>query len=297
MGFTPPLAKTVHPDHPVWGNVAMRERSLLGALLHDSTTVPQVLGIVRAEDFTTGLHERLFQALARRRQSPADVDLPSVASALGDYALDAEGGCEASLARLVEERAAPGDIGPFAVEIAAAAQMRRSRPETIDEDVAAWSHRQAELLTRLATRTDEISLSVDWGSLIEEVLHVGRSQTRGVQKKIVRIFEHLLKALSDPDAPSRLRWRIEIDAWTERLKREATPSMRQLIDLDAAWRQGRADAEADFAEYGVRLPRDIPMSCPFSFDDLVCGTTTAVLLARLVLETSTSSRNISREKP
>ncbi len=91
-------------------------------------------------------------------------------------------------------------------------------------DVVAWSHRQARRLGELAARTDDLSREVDWDNLIDEVLSVGRSQTAGVARKIELVLAHLLKILSDPDAPSRRHWRHEIDdVW--RLRSE--PSSRR----------------------------------------------------------------------
>jgi hypothetical protein len=90
-------------------------------------------------------------------------------------------------------------------------------------DIVAWSHLQAELLAQLADRTDERSREVDWENVIEEVLSVGRSQVRGVARKIELVLAHLLKAVSDPDAPSRRGWRHEIDTWRNRLQSEFTP--------------------------------------------------------------------------
>ncbi len=282
MGFTPPLPVESRPELLAWGDALARERGLLGAVLCDPSLYAQVRRLVAAEDFSTAIHERLFDAFDRFAAHDWTVDRDGVAAELGVYAWDAEDGVPAYLDRLIAVRAMPAEVAHHAREIHALAEARRVAPEPIEVDTVTWSHHQATLLARLAERSDEVSRAVDWQSVIEEILYVGRSQTGGVARKIELVFEHLLKLLSDPDAPSRNRWRIEIDAWQERIVHESSPSMRQLIDLDAAWRRGRSAAAIDLAEYGVRLPRDLPETCPFTFDELTAGTLTlAGLLEKL----------------
>ncbi|WP_375456670.1 DUF29 family protein [uncultured Methylobacterium sp.] len=268
MGFTPPLLIENDPRPSVWGQVHAWELGLLGAILDDPSIFLRVRDLVSSEDFSTGLHSRLFEVFERADGHGGCADRSAIANRLGVYAWDAEDGVPAYLDRLIDVRA-PADQSAFlASEIHAVAAVRREAPEPVDVDSVAWSHRQADLLMRLAEQPDALSRQVDWQSIIAEVLYVGRSQTGGVVRKMELVFEHLLKALSDPDAPSRNRWRIEIRAWVTRIGHEATPSMRRLIDLDAAWRRGCLDAGADLAEYGARLPRSVPDTCPFTFDEL-----------------------------
>lgn len=267
MGFTPPFPIETPPPI-VWGRVHAWERELLGAVLADASLFSRVKDLVSSEDFSTGIHSRLFELFERATRETGWADWKTIPDRLGAYAWDVEGGVLAYLDRLVALGAAPSHVERLAREIHAVAAARRTVPEPIDVDPVAWSHRQAELLVRLAEQPDALSCQVDWQSIIAEVLYVGRSQTSGVVRKMELIFEHLLKALSDPDAPSRNRWRIEVRAWVVSIGREATPSMRRLIDLDAAWQKGRLDAEADLSDYGARLPRTLPDACPFTFDEL-----------------------------
>lgn len=273
MGFTPPLPTETLPPL-VWGRVHAGERALLGAIITDATLFPRVRDLVSSEDFSTGIHSRLFEVFEQDAGTTGRADRETIRERVGAYAWDVEGGVPAYLDRLAALGAAPDQVERLAREIHAVAAARRTVPEPIDVDPVAWSHRQAELLSRLADRPDALSCQVDWQSIIAEVLFVGRSQTSGVVRKMELIFEHLLKALSDPDAPSRNRWRIEVRAWVVSIGREATPSMRRLIDLDAAWQKGRLDAAADLADYGARLPRTLPDTCPFSFDELTQRTPT-----------------------
>lgn len=282
MSFTPPLPVESRPEPLAWGETLACERGLLGAVLHDPSLDATVRKIVASEDFSMAVHARLFEALPRLIGPDRAVDHEAVSDALGAYAWDAEGGVGACLDRLLSERAVPELAAHLARGIHMSAEKRRTVPEPIDVDTAAWSHRQAALLARLAERSDELSRAVDWASVIEEVLYVGRSvgrsQTGGVVRKMELVFAHLVKLLADPNAPSRDRRRGEIDAFRMRIAREAKPAMRRLIDLDAAWRQGVSDAAADLAEYAVRLPRDLPKACPFTFDEMTAGTPTVTAL-------------------
>jgi hypothetical protein len=257
---------------PTWGETFARERELLGALLDDPSLFAGVRLLVAPEDFSIGLHERLFEAMPRVTGSDGAIDRSAIPAALGHYAWDAEGSVDAWLDRLLAERADAPDTLQRARDIHENSELRREQPELIDTDTVAWCHEQVALLTRLAERSDPLSRQIDWQNIIEELLYVGRSQVSGVVRKMELVFEHLVKLLSDPNAPSRNRWRIEIDAFLLRISHEAKPSMRRLIDLNAAWRRGVSDAAASLSEYAIRVPRDLPQECPFSYEDLTTGT-------------------------
>jgi Domain of unknown function DUF29/DnaB-like helicase N terminal domain len=257
---------------PTWGETLAWERELLGAVLDDPSLFAGVRHLVAPEDFSLGLHERLFEAMPRIAGSDGLIDRRAIPAALGNYAWDADGGVDAWLDRLLDRRADAADVTRLARDIHENAELRRERPELIDSDTVAWCHQQVALLARLAERTDSLSRQIDWQNIIEELLYVGRSQVSGVVRKMELVFEHLVKLLSDPNAPSRNRWRIEIDAFLLRITHEAKPSMRQLIDLNAAWRRGVSDAAASLSEFAIRVPRDLPQECPFSYEDLTTGT-------------------------
>lgn len=257
---------------PTWGETFARERELLGALLHDSSLFAGVRSLVAPGDFSIGLHERLFEAMPKIVRADGAIDRRAIPEALGHYAWDAEGGIDAWLDRLLAERASTSDAMRNARDIHAYAELRREQPELIDSDTVAWCHQQVALLARLAERTDPLSQQIDWQNIVQELLYVGRSQVSGVVRKMELVFEHLVKLLSDPNAPSRNHWRIEIDAFLVRISYEAKPSMRRLIDLNAAWRRGVSDAAASLSEFAIRVPRDLPQDCPFSYEDLTMGT-------------------------
>lgn len=282
MNVTPSLLFEGPPQETVWGETFAWECELLGAVLRDPSIYRGLRDLVAPEDFSTSIHERLFEAFPKVMGANGSIDRNAVPAALGVYAWDAEGGVDAWLDRLQADRPVSADADQRARDIHATANRRRKRPEPIDIDTAAWCHRQAALLARLAERPDPLSQQIDWPNLIEEVLYVGRSQTGGVVRKMELVFEHLVKLLADLNAPRRNRWRVEIEAFRMRVVYEAKPSMRQLIDLDAAWRRGVADAAADLTEFAIRLPRDLPEACPFTFEDLTTDTlTVAALLEKL----------------
>lgn len=257
---------------PTWGETFAWERELLGAVLDDSSLFAGVRPLVAPEDFSIGLHERLFEAIPKIVQADGAIDRRAIPDALGHYAWDAEGGIDAWLDRLLAERAPASDAMRNARDIHAHAELRREQLELIDSDTVAWCHQQVALLARLAERSDPLSQQIDWQNIVQELLYVGRSQVSGVVRKMELVFEHLVKLLSDPNAPSRNHWRIEIDAFLVRISHEAKPSMRRLIDLNAAWRRGVSDAAASLSEFAIRVPRDLPQACPFSYEDLTMGT-------------------------
>jgi hypothetical protein len=249
--------------------------------LRDNAVYWLVKGSVDAADFGAAIDQRVYAAIKRRLESGETAEPSTVATMLGNYEWDAPGGAQAYLTDLADKAASPAQAGELARRIGQVQSRRRKNVPLYMTDIVAWSHRQAELLAQLAERTDERSREVDWENVIEEVLSVGRSQVRGVARKIELVLAHLLKAVSDPDAPSRRGWRHEIDTWRNRLRSEFTPSMRPLIDLDALWTRAREEAAGDLDEYGVSLDRGVPARCPFAFDDLIGEASMETLMKQL----------------
>ncbi|WP_342150017.1 DUF29 family protein [Methylorubrum sp. SB2] len=279
---------------PTWGEALVWERELLAAVLSNPSAYDGLRDLVAPEDFAVSLHERLFEAIPKSLGSDGRIDRRALRAALGVYAWDAEGGIDTWLDRLQIARPVGSDPARRARDIHAFAERRRSQPDAIEIDTAAWCHQQAALLVRLAERSDPLSRQIDWPDLIEELLYVGRSQTGGVVRKMELLFEHLLKLLADPDAPSRNRWRVEIAAFRKRLQEEAKPSTRRVIDLDAAWQRGMTAAAGDLAEYAARLPRNLPQTCPFTFEEL---TTEALTVAALLEKLAATGDMTATERP
>ncbi|WP_298967313.1 DUF29 family protein [uncultured Methylobacterium sp.] len=264
-------------------------RRLLGALLDDAALYHRIRGELDAPDFSDPLDQAVFDAIGTLIRRNQTVDGTTVAAHLNDIRYDAEGGIGAYLDALLA-CAAPADEVPHLAR-RLAGRSAEAGNSLYHRDVVAWSHRQARRLGELAARTDDLSREVDWDNLIDEVLSVGRSQTAGVARKIELVLAHLLKILSDPDAPSRRHWRHEIDVWRLRIGAEFTPSMRRLLDLDHLWGRAIAEARRDLDEYGIRLVQPLPATCPLGLDDLLDEAATMdALLSRMAVAISASPR-------
>ncbi len=98
-------------------------------------------------------------------------------------------------------------------------------------DFVAWSAAQAERLRRLAA--GERVNDLDWANLIEEVEDLGRSEVRAVESLLLQALTHGMKLAAWPEDPAAGHWRSEIRGFLVGARRRFTPSMRQLLDLDA----------------------------------------------------------------
>ena len=137
-----------------------------------------------------------------------------------------------------------------------------------DRDVLAWSEHQAGLLRSMAAgqRPNE---PIDWANVIEEVESVGRSELRGCESLLMHAMAHLLKQHAWPGSRSAVHWRVETRAFLADARRYFTPSMRQRISLDGAYRDAMVQVRDLTDEAGK--PRVMPDQCPFSLDELLGG--------------------------
>jgi hypothetical protein len=113
-----------------------------------------------------------------------------------------------------------------------------------DEDILAWSEQQAAALRRLASDPGRLPNELDLEHVIEEIEDVGQSQRNAVESYARQIYVHLIKLASQPDAPAAKHWRAEIVAFHNDLTSRVTPSMRNRLDLDVAWRRALREAQA-----------------------------------------------------
>jgi hypothetical protein len=142
------------------------------------------------------------------------------------------------------------------------------RPDLYDSDILAWSEEQAAVLRRSAAR-GELPNDLDLENVVEEIESVGRSQLNRVESLIERILEHIIKAVSEPDAPSVAHWRTECATWHVRMLRSFSPSMRQRIVMDELWKNGLKLAELSLAEHGTTLADGLRGPCPVELDNLL----------------------------
>jgi hypothetical protein len=145
------------------------------------------------------------------------------------------------------------------------------RPDLYDSDILAWSKQQAAALRRLATRHD-LPNDLDLDNVVDEIESVGLSELHRVESFILRILEHVAKAVSQPEAPPIGHWRTECVGWNVRLRRSFSPSMRQKIDMDTLWKDGLKLASAALEEHGAVLADGLAGPCPVSLDDLLSDT-------------------------
>ncbi len=137
-----------------------------------------------------------------------------------------------------------------------------------ERDVLAWSEHQAGLLRCMAAgqRPNE---PVDWANVIEEVESVGRSELRGFESLLMHAMAHLLKQHAWPSSRSVGHWRVGSRAFLADARRSFTPSMRQRINLDGAYRDALVQVRDLTDEAGE--PRVMSDQCPFSLDEMLGG--------------------------
>ena len=140
-----------------------------------------------------------------------------------------------------------------------------------DQDILAWSNRQAELLRRLA-RGERVN-GIDWAHVVEEIEDVGLSELNAVRSLLRQMMVHLLKCALWPAHDAVRHWREEIVAFQSDAEQRLAPSMRQRIDLDRLYQAAARQVAA--ADLGT-MPRSPPSTCPWSLDALLRGDVAAL---------------------
>lgn len=141
-----------------------------------------------------------------------------------------------------------------------------------DEDYYAWTQRQAKLLRALDGLRAGLPTELDVDHLAEEIEDLGKSELRSVTSLIRQVLVHLMKAVSDTNAQARAHWLAEAATFQADIPGYYTPSMRQLIDLDAIWRKARDLADVQLHEHGSSLASSVPENCPLSLDWIIGDT-------------------------
>lgn len=132
-------------------------------------------------------------------------------------------------------------------------------------DVVLWSERQAEALRRL--RAGERVNDLDWDNVIEEVVSLGRSETKGVRTLLVRAVERLLKAAAWPGAGDAPAWLHEAGVFLRDARADWTPSMDRHLDAQRVYGQARRNVLG--LAFRERPPDPTPESCPFALRELL----------------------------
>jgi hypothetical protein len=137
-----------------------------------------------------------------------------------------------------------------------------------DTDIVLWAEREAALLRQAAGASRRNDPAPDWANIIEEIESVGREQLHAVQSLLMRAMTHRLKAEAWPDSREVPHWLAEARLFQAEAADRFTPSMRQRIDMERAWRAARRGVPD--AIDGVP-PRVLPEECPFTLDGLLAG--------------------------
>ena len=132
-----------------------------------------------------------------------------------------------------------------------------------DKDFFAWTQHQAKLLR--AARS-ALPSEVDLDHVAEEIEDLGKAELRGATSLIRQIMIHLIKAASESTSQARAHWRADATAFQADLPGLYSPSMRQLIDMQAIWRKALRVAEPSLQERGRSLSQTIPATCPYLLD-------------------------------
>jgi hypothetical protein len=138
--------------------------------------------------------------------------------------------------------------------------------ELYDEDIVLWSERQAELLRRRAAGEIVNDTDLDWSNIAEEIEDVGRSELRATKSLLEQAMAHLLKIQAWPEAGASRGWRREIRAFLLKAREDATPAMRNRIDLERSFQIARLLVPEEID--GVPHP-SLPEACPWILDQLL----------------------------
>jgi hypothetical protein len=129
-----------------------------------------------------------------------------------------------------------------------------------EDDIAAWSERQADALRRRASN------EIDWDNVAEEIESLGRSDRREIRNRLAVICEHLLKWQFQPEQRSG-SWRGFVIEQRTRIAGliEESPSLTSYPAsvLTRAYADGRAKAAAETDLL------DLPDACPWTVPQLL----------------------------
>lgn len=133
-----------------------------------------------------------------------------------------------------------------------------------DDDILAWSERQAEALRRRSAN------ELDWDNIAEEIESVGRNEFHAVESLLLQALCHMLKAMAWPQCRDARKWQKEASVFRRQARRRFAPSMRQRFEISEIW----ADALDLLPETVDGQPAGpLPATCPWTLDDLLEGGT------------------------
>jgi len=129
-----------------------------------------------------------------------------------------------------------------------------------DQDFAAWSHQQAQLLRAGAFH------ALDILHLAEEIEDLGKRERRALESRLAILLGHLLKWQYQPDYPHRKSWRATINTQRRAIAKllAENPSLR--VQLDNLVTEAYPDG-LDLAVAETPLDYEaFPSRCPWTSD-------------------------------
>lgn len=137
-----------------------------------------------------------------------------------------------------------------------------------ESDTYTWANEQAALLRRLSAG-EPINNQPDWANIIEEIEGVSRSELRAATSPLANAMQHKLYLIGWPKNESTRHWQAEVTVQLVEMHGEYRPSMRQAIEasLDHLYRLAKVRAMRHMVDTPAATP--LPMSCPWSFDELL----------------------------
>jgi hypothetical protein len=138
----------------------------------------------------------------------------------------------------------------------------RTTAELYDTDFAEWTRHNAELL-----RSGRVS-EADLEHIAEEIEDMGKRERRSLHNRSVRLIEHLLKWRYQPERRGA--------SWTRTIILQRR-SIRRLLGENPSFRAGFADVVAEayddaaavVSEVMNRPRNELPVSCPFTVEQLL----------------------------
>jgi Domain of unknown function DUF29. len=136
-----------------------------------------------------------------------------------------------------------------------------------EEDFHAWALEQARILRTLRPGAP-LPNALDLRHVAEEVEDLGNEQRFQAEGNLTQAWTHLIKIALRPDDMAVDQWIKETVALLRNARKRYRPSMRQMIDDRALWRDAVHAARVEFDADGLSLPAmgDDP---PVAFDDLL----------------------------
>lgn len=139
-----------------------------------------------------------------------------------------------------------------------------------DDDIIAWSERQAALLRALAGTVQGLPNDLDLLNIAEEIEDVGKSEQRELATRMAVLLVHLLKWQYQPERRGA-SWESVIHeqrrALTRRLQK--TPSLQSCTNDPDWWEDAWLDARTDTTkETGIDF-NNFPTACPWTISELL----------------------------